>query len=111
MKRCVPLILLWIAIGCGSAQRSEPLTGPLRLTDPKLREGRQAFTVNCYQCHPGGQAGLGPALNNKPLSSGAIKYQVRHGLGAMPYFDTGKLPDAQLDAIVAYLMELRKHGQ
>jgi mono/diheme cytochrome c family protein len=41
---------------------------------------------HCHQCHPrGGDGGLRPALNNKPVPGFLVKCQVRLGLGAMPF--------------------------
>ncbi|HEY7116716.1 MAG TPA: cytochrome c [Tepidisphaeraceae bacterium] len=96
--------------GCASSRREEPLTGPLPLADPKLVAGRQVFMHHCYQCHPGGSAGLGPSLNDKPLPAFAIRTQVRKGFGAMPAFDQSRIPPADLDNLVAYLQMLRKHS-
>jgi mono/diheme cytochrome c family protein len=70
--------------------------------------GERVFMAQCQQCHPGGAAGLGPAINNKPLPAFLIRYQVRRGLGAMPEFDEAVISDADLDALVAYLQELRR---
>jgi mono/diheme cytochrome c family protein len=61
----------------------------------------------CYQCHPGGMAGLGPAINDKPLPGWLIKTQVRQGLGAMPSFDESELSDADLEALVEYISALK----
>jgi mono/diheme cytochrome c family protein len=66
--------------------------------------------TSCHQCHPGGMAGLGPAINNKPLPGFLIKMQSRAGLGAMPGFSSSELSEEELDAVVAYLKALRKHG-
>ena len=101
----------WVG-GCGSPRRSEPIAGPLRLAgdepeDQAVLRGRAAFAAHCYQCHPAGEAGLGPALNDKPLPGFAIKTQVRQGLGAMPAFSEQEIPPEQLDDLVAYLFELR----
>ena len=103
------ILLLLLSLGCSTSRREEPLTGPLPLSDPKLVAGRQVFMANCYQCHPGGSAGLGPALNDKPLPAFAIRTQVRKGLGAMPAFDDARIPAPDLDNLVAYLATLRKH--
>ena len=59
--------------------------------------------TSCHQCHPGGKAGLGPAINNKPLPGFMIKLQSRAGVGAMPGFSSSELSDEELNAIVAYL--------
>ena len=108
-----PRLLLLLAVaalaGCATSRREEALTGPLPLSDPKLVAGRQVFMANCYQCHPGGSAGLGPALNDKPLPAFAIRTQVRKGLGSMPAFDEARIPRPDLDNLTAYLQTLRKH--
>jgi mono/diheme cytochrome c family protein len=103
-------IAAW-TVGCGTARRDAPLAGALPLDTPQLADGRQTFMRNCYTCHPGGAAGLGPAINNKPLPGGLIKTQVRKGLGAMPAFDPTRIPDPALDNLVAYLQTLRKQGR
>ncbi|HJP61658.1 MAG TPA: cytochrome c, partial [Gemmatimonadaceae bacterium] len=59
-------------------------------------------------CHPGGAAGLGPPLNNKPAPAFVIRFQVRHGLGAMPAFDSTQISDADLHAVAEYLKALRR---
>jgi len=96
-------LLAALSAACGSGRRSEPLVGPVALTTAEQQRGELVFFHRCHKCHPGGDAGLGPALNNKPLPAAAIKLQVRSGLGAMPAFDDKLVSDADLDALVAYL--------
>jgi mono/diheme cytochrome c family protein len=115
MKRCVLLFAILIAAvastpGCGTARRDEPIAGPLGIQDPQIALGQRVYMTSCHQCHPGGTAGLGPAINNKPLPGFMIKMQTRAGLGAMPGFSSSELSDEELDAVVAYLKALRKHG-
>lgn len=105
---CVLLLALVIALGCRSARRGEPITGRLRLADPEVAKGQIVFYQHCHQCHPGGEGGLGPALNNKPAPAAFIKAQVRLGLGAMPEFDTQRISSKELDQLIAYLAALRK---
>jgi mono/diheme cytochrome c family protein len=101
------LALLVTAGGCGTARRSEPIRGPLQLT-VEQRAGERVFYRNCNVCHPGGEAGFGPALNNKPLPANAIRYQVRHGIGAMPSFSDSLISGSSLDSLVSYLQAVRK---
>ena len=102
------LIGLCVAsLACGSARRREPLATPLAL-DERAERGRAVFMANCYQCHPGGEAGLGPAINDKPLPEFLKKFQVRHGLGTMPSFSQQKISDEQLDDLMEYLKALRR---
>jgi mono/diheme cytochrome c family protein len=101
----LPLALV-LAAGC-SARRSEPIAGPLVLASEELRQGEIAFDEHCTRCHPGGEKGLAPAINNKPLPGFLIKFQVRHGMGAMPAFSKEEIPPEELDALVRYLKVLR----
>jgi mono/diheme cytochrome c family protein len=92
---------------CGSGRRSEPLIGPVSLTTPEQRAGELVFFRKCHKCHPMGDAGLGPALNNKPVPDAAIRLQVRTGVGAMPSFNDEQISDQELDALLVYLDTLR----
>lgn len=94
--------------GCASARRGEPLAGPVAL-DARAERGRKVFMARCHACHPGGEGGLAPALNNKFHPAFLIRLQVRRGLGAMPSFDETKIDDAQLSDVIAYIKTLRKH--
>ena len=98
-----------LATGCGSTRRAEPLVGPIRLTEQQ-QLGRTVFSQHCYQCHPNGAGGVGPAVNDKPLPQALIRTQVRAGLGAMPGFDAHHISDDELKAVSAYLATLRKAG-
>ena len=93
---------------CGSARRSEPLKGAVTINDPRIAHGRLVFMGACHRCHPGGEAGLGPALNDKPLPEFLIKTQIRAGLGAMPAFGPERLSDADVDAVIRYMKLIRR---
>ena len=99
-----------IATGCGRSRRGEPVTEPLQSDDPRVAVGHRVFSQHCYQCHPGGAAGLAPAINNKPLPVALMKKQVRQGLGLMPAFSKDEISDEELDAIIRYLKALRTLG-
>lgn len=111
MKRLVVLlgaIVLGAALiaGC-SARRGEPIVGGRRGLTPDLERGRILFMQHCHKCHPGGEAGLGPAINDKPLPEFLIATQVRVGLGAMPSFHRHELTDDELASLIRYLKALR----
>lgn len=101
---------LLLLAACSSARRGEPLRGPLTIAHPQVATGERVYMANCQQCHPGGEGGLGPAINNKPLPGWFIKFQVRNGLGTMPAFSSAEIPGPELDALVDYLKTLRRHG-
>lgn len=105
------LVLVFAAVlvsGCCSARRGEPITGPIRSTNSQTTKGQLVFQQYCHQCHPGGEGGLGPSLNDKPLPGFLIKLQVRSGLGVMPGFDKQQISNEELDALAAYLAALRE---
>ena len=99
---------LVLGVSCGTARRSEPLVGPPQLNAEQQR-GRQVFMEFCNQCHPGGDAGLALAINNKPLPGAAIKLQVRKGVGRMPAFAEDVIPEPDLEPLVSYLSAIRKN--
>ena len=101
------LFAVVLLIGCGPERRDEPLTEPLTSDDPRVALGHRVYSQHCHQCHPGGAAGLGPAINDKPLPVTLIKAQVRQGHGHMPAFSEQEITDEQLDAIPYYLKGLR----
>lgn len=96
---------------CGTARRAEPVTGPLLTTDPLVQRGAIAYARHCHECHTGGEAALGPSLNDKPLPGFLIRLQVRRGFGAMPAFDEGHVSERELEEIVAYMRALRAQGR
>ncbi|MBZ0158093.1 MAG: cytochrome c [Alphaproteobacteria bacterium] len=103
------LFLAMVLAGCGSARRGEPLTGAFEPQNEVAARGQLVFMKYCNQCHPKGEAGLGPSLNNKPLPGFLMKFQVRNGLGAMPSFPPSHISDQELDDLIAYLKALRHH--
>ena len=105
---CAALTAACLAsLACGAARRREPLAAPVLLNEQAER-GRVVFMTNCHQCHPGGEAGLGPALNDKPFPEFLKKFQVRRGLGTMPSFSEQQISDEQLEELMEYLKAVRR---
>ncbi len=107
LARAIPLFCL-VILACGSPKRDEPDKPAFVPATTTIARGEQVFKKQCDYCHPGGGAGLGPALNNKPAPAFAIRFQIRHGLGAMPAFDSTTIPAADVRAIADYLLALRR---
>ncbi len=99
------IILCLVAIGC-SHRVMTPAEGRTLVHSEQAAHGREIFMEYCNKCHPGGMAGLGPAIINKPLPGALIRFQVRNGLGVMPAFDKEHISSGDLDDLVAYLKEL-----
>lgn len=108
----------WLAVAvvlagssaCGSSRRDDPVKGEFKPATAQIARGEQMYKRHCDYCHPSGASGLGPELNNKPLPGFAMRFQIRHGLGAMPAFPADSISDEDRDAIVEYLKALRKSG-
>lgn len=105
--RIAVVLALAVMAACGPARRGVPFGPPLQLTEQE-RQGEQLFMAQCHHCHPGGAAGLGPAINNKPLPGAAMHLQIRKGMGTMPAFPESLLSNAEVEAIVAYLNKLQQ---
>jgi len=73
--------------------------------------GQAVFQTKCNACHPGANAGIGPALNGAAFTTrypdnAAIAAVVRAGRGGMPAFSAAGLSDADLTNVIAYLRSL-----
>lgn len=93
--------------GCSSSRRDALVARQVNISSRQLEIGQRVFMYECNQCHPGGAAGLGPALNNKPIPGFVLRFQVRHGVGAMPKFDHSQISSESLSDLVLYVKTLR----
>ncbi len=105
------ILLLSFLFACGSARRSEKVQPTAaQIVTPQQQRGELVFMRNCNQCHPLGEGGLGPPINNKSFPGFAIKAKVRTGLGLdMPSFSSREISDLELDDLVAYMKALRRN--
>ena len=73
--------------------------------------GEQLFIRSCNECHPGGQKGMGPGLDNVnedfPEDSG-LKNLLRKGKGIMPAQPVQVVNDPEMNSLVIYLRQLSK---
>ena len=87
--------------------QTEPRTKiPVTLTIDEF-EGMKLFMRTCNKCHPGGEKGIGPALNDKALPNFLIHWQVRLGGGDMPKFTDEQISKEQLEQITAFVRMMR----
>lgn len=105
------LLLLLLLSYCGTARRGAPVFAPVTLATEEAVQGQVVYNTYCHKCHPGGEAGLAPAINNKPLPGFLIRFQVRNGVGTMPAFKENVISDEDLDDLLAYMKVLRKAKQ
>jgi hypothetical protein len=74
------------------------------------RKGKQwpseAYAV-LPEMHPAAEAGPGPALSNNPAPGFVKRFQVRHGLGAMPAFKNDVISKEDVKDIMHYLRSVK----
>jgi hypothetical protein len=88
-------------------EREDPAApGSVIFTKSEFR-GMKLFMRHCNRCHPGGEKGKGPSLNDKPLPDFLIHFQVRQGLGDMPEFSKEEISKEQLKQIILFVRLLR----
>jgi mono/diheme cytochrome c family protein len=103
------LIAVSITFFSCAARKSEPIVG--KAFTPKnmrIQHGQELYMKNCQKCHPGGEGGLGPAINSNPAPSFVKKLQVRLGLGVMPSFKHQELPKQDLKDLGSYMKALKR---
>jgi len=97
--------------GC-AIRRSEPVMNQAFVPANKhIANGEDVFMKYCQKCHPGGEGGLGPAINPIPAPAFIKKFQVRHGLGVMPSFKKDEISKYDLQDIVKYLHAWKHYNE
>jgi mono/diheme cytochrome c family protein len=82
-------------------------------TSPSTIDVQALFASTCSFCHGDGgrAAGKGPQLMNTTRTDEFLRDRIKNGKeGAMPAFGQ-MLSDADIDAIVKYIRELKPEGQ
>jgi mono/diheme cytochrome c family protein len=109
MKNVLLVLAVAALASACNARRGEPIVGPLALDD-HLKQGQHGFDRYCYKCHTKGEGGMGPIINDKPLPKFLMRTQVRVGMGTMPSFSKNQISEEELDAILDYIVALRRAG-
>jgi mono/diheme cytochrome c family protein len=112
MKAAYTIVIIAIIIlgtySC-SIRKSEPITGHVvNTSDVHVKNGEVLYMTYCHKCHPMGEGGLGPALNTLNVPKFVKRFQVRHGLGVMPYFKKDQISKQDLHDITDYMHALKK---
>ncbi|HYE53281.1 MAG TPA: cytochrome c [Chitinophagaceae bacterium] len=110
MKILLNMAVMVLGIGCASAivscasRKAEAIKGkPFTPSNERIANGERLYMMHCQKCHPGGEAGLGPAVNSNPAPQFVKRFQMRHGLGVMPSFKKGEISKKDLKDISKYL--------
>lgn len=106
-----------LAVGCGGASE-EPAGGEASagaettqyegpITSTEVDRGKEVFTTNCDDCHPGGEEDVGPSLIAEPRPPARIRQQIREGSGRMRPFSSNRISDEDVEAMLAYLASIK----
>jgi mono/diheme cytochrome c family protein len=112
MKKIVITFVTITAIGIASCsvRKAEGLTGKNYVPENETASrGERVFMASCQKCHPGGEGGLGPSINSNPAPQFIKRFQMRHGLGAMPSFKKDEISKSDLRAISKYLHDWKSY--
>ncbi len=96
-----------------SARRVKKDMSSAQAEDPKIMEGRLVFKNHCQKCHPNGEAGVGPPLNNINLPSFLVRAKVRSRAfllwtGRMPSFNKHEISSKEMKSLLVYLKDMKK---
>jgi mono/diheme cytochrome c family protein len=78
--------------------------GPIASTE--VARGKELFTTNCDDCHPGGESDVGPSLIANPHTPAQIRKQIREGSGRMKPFPEKRVSKDDVEAILAFLASI-----
>jgi mono/diheme cytochrome c family protein len=84
-------------------------TVPLATGDASA--GQPLVAAQCYSCHPGANAGIGPALYGPSFEErypddAQLVAVIRQGKGGMPAFTADQVTDQDLANVIAYMRGL-----
>ena len=87
-----------------TVRKGEPITQKeFQPANNRIANGERVFMAHCQKCHPGGEGGLGPAINSNPAPQFVKRFQLLHGLGVMPAFKKNEITKPDLYDVSKYL--------
>ncbi|MDP3278536.1 MAG: cytochrome c [Deltaproteobacteria bacterium] len=100
-----------LALGTASAQTAAPATPAVRAPMPAVgqRNGLQAFTATCANCHlprvvgTRTRAPVGPRLENRRETEAQARDVIRNGHGTMRGIPAARLADSEIPLLIAHL--------
>lgn len=101
---CVVALVLGACGGGGGGgdttdgqEASAQYAGPIGSSD--AARGEEVYNQSCAICH-----NSGPSLENIGWSPARLRQQIREGSGRMPAISANRVSDADMEAILAYMV-------
>jgi mono/diheme cytochrome c family protein len=111
MKKLLFVIIAVVTIASCAVRKSEPIKGKQFVpANERIANGERVFMMHCQKCHPGGEGGLGPAINPNPAPQLIKRFQMRHGIGVMPGFNKDEIAKKDLKDISKYLKSWKHYN-
>jgi len=102
-------LMTMVLVSC-VMRKSEPVTQKEFVAeDERTANGERLYMMNCQKCHPGGEGGLGPAVNSNPAPGFIKRFQMRHGIVVMPGFYKHELTRKELKDISRYMRKWKHY--
>jgi mono/diheme cytochrome c family protein len=115
IRQIILLILASAVSGCAMSEEVKRIDESNQVEERKRAamsndlNGEQVFFRTCNECHPGGRANFGPALDklSEHFADDAklIDY-IRRGKGVMPPVPKSIINDAEMADLITYLRKL-----
>lgn len=110
MKAVISVMVVLILIMSCVSRKAEVIKGKSFVTaNEHIANGERVFMAHCQKCHPGGEAGLGPAINSNPAPQFIKRLQMRHGIGVMPSFKKNEISRNDLRDVSKYLRAWKQY--
>jgi mono/diheme cytochrome c family protein len=72
-----------------------------------VQRGQRRFDKACGNCHPDGEEDLGPSIIGIRWSVPRMTKQIRNGSGKMKPISKKRLPESEMDPLMAYMSTFR----
>lgn len=109
-KEIITSMLSIVLLAACAVRKSEPITQrQFNSKDNQVINGEKVFMMHCQKCHPGGEAGLAPSIVSSVIPQFLKRFQIRHGLGAMPAFKQDQLTKTELDNLSKYMKAWKRY--
>ena len=117
---CFTIILFFLSLyffSCGPQRRAQTnMSEEIINESPQASKGRLVFKTNCQKCHPDGESGVGPPLNNIHLPGFLVRAKIRSRAlllwtGRMPAFKKNEISKKEMDDLMVFIKGIQNKNR